>query len=438
MSAPPGFSEHNTVLPPGPPAPIHAMHGGGGDVTSQVGGVTKSYSIDDLQILESYGLTENTLAPYIEGFDDSFKDEFLKQIRSGNCEKKGNSITKKDCWAVSAVIRATMRANFAQGNARKLPGMISNGENPNETTDTIDSASNLETELSEDIRGMLNEEEMDAGEPAPCIRENQGPDIVTDENEATAILTAPLPGEPSEENINRLLQSFNDESSENGNGDSSEGMPLNSSEVVVGMEPPGTDFTPVVPPMPLGRGPVAPNNSAYFEENPANFRKGQYGMNINTANDSKRFYSNAVLGTKRLRIRGRNATNIKSKYNTKKQKLVAEADRLRAARNIASAAAAAEQTQKQAAKNAAKTEAIMAEMMAKQRRAAATATSKEYNVTRKSQERIAKAEQESIRRAEVAAGIQKQSFMNRMRGVKNPFKRGGSRKTRKTRRKNRR
>lgn len=537
MSAPPGFSEHASGLPELSAAaaavPIHRMSGGGRVITSQVGGIKKSYSMDDLQILELYGLTENTLAPYIEGFNESFKDEFLKQIHSGNCETKGNSITKKDCWAVSAVIRATILANLAKGNARTLPGMvpekISNAIPRNVPgAGPIGISPDNEIELPEETREVMNQEDREnleeSNRVAPCVRDEiTEPDTeedmsqseidteidtlqqnITNAPQETVEIMNTLPekykkigdmirilapdlleeylelfkinlDDKDKRNIqesvpktygspptNRTSQPYKDYKERIRNemnkllqkkrknavdafllrSDVVERLQSSSASTRIASmtDIPGADleFTSVVPTMPLGRGPVAPNNSAYFEENPANFHKGQYGMNINTANNSKRFYSNAVLGTKRLRIRGRNATNIKSKYNTKKQKLVAEADRLRAARNVAAAAAAAEQTQKQAAKNAARTGATMAEMLAKQRRAAATATAKEYNVTRKAQERVAKAEQESIRRAEVAAGIQKQSFMNRIKSIKNPFKRGGSRKTRRSTRSTRR
>lgn len=197
--------------------------------------------------------------------------------------------------------------------------------------------------------------------------------------------------------------------------------------------------SPTPPPVP------APTPSAavaltedYFLENPANFRKGQYGINLNT-NASKRFYANAVVGTKRMRIRGRNAENIKRRYNTKKNALVTQANTARAARNAEIARATTERTRVNAARAAAASAASTANATAKRLRAERVAADKVVKQTTQTLRKSEKEVAEAARRAEVEAGIQKPSFMNRMRSIKNPFKRGGSRKTRRnTRRGNRR
>lgn len=430
MSAPPGFNEQASNLPdPGAAAaPIHVMRGGGG-AAAQVGG--KPFSMEEENILESYGLTNSAITQHIPDFDDEFKNTFLTQVRSGKCEQKGNSITNRDCWAVTTVIKALIQAKFAQGNAFALPGMVPDAALDKEAEDVspkapaipkigtptgVDPLANNENDddtLSEAARLAVNAARQAAADDelsaAPCIRGS--------DSDASSRMSA-----VSGDNV--IIE-----------------LPPTPNNVVSRAIMNAPAATPAPAPSPLGRGPVAAAASAddYFLENPANFRKGQYGINLNTSNTSKRVYANAVLGTKRMRIRGSNAENIKKRYNTKKQALVDEATRLRASR----AEAAEREAKLLREKQAVRTGTAMQEMLAKQRRNAAIATqkaaNKNYRNTHKAQAKLAKNEQEKVRRAEVAAGIQKPSFMNRVRSIKNPFKRGGSRKTRRnTRRGNRR
>ena len=505
MSAPPGFNEQASNLPdPGAAAaPIHTMRGGGA-VVNQSGGTIKSFSMEEEAILEKYGLNDDNITQHIEGFDDLFKDEFIKQIRSGKCENKGNSITQKDCGAVTSVIRAITKENIAKANARTLPGMVSK-----EITQAVPkkvpgagqivSPSDIEIELSEKNRQDANQQDSENAECddslAPCVRDeitDQDTESVMSQFETDIETINKLPekykkfghtirirapdlldeylqlfkiklddtdkliiqesfvkkyGNPP---TNKTSQSYIDYKERIRNEmnntlvikrskavdafliRSDVAERLKSSESSTRMSATtatpgaGLGFTSVVPTatpiaaptvtqMPIGRGPVASSNSAYFEENPANFRKGQYGMNLNTANNSKRFYANALMGTRRMRIRGRNATNIKNRYNAKKA-------------NLNKAVAAATQAAQEARKESIEAEAA---------RKAAQAAEKTRVNARKAAEKTAattrKAAEVAAIQAKRAAG-EKLSFMNRMRSVKNPFKRGGSRKTRKTRR----
>jgi hypothetical protein len=178
-------------------------------------------------------------------------------------------------------------------------------------------------------------------------------------------------------------------------------------------------------------------NNSYYEENPANFRKGQYGINLNT-DESKRFYANALVGTQRMRIRGRNATNIKARYNTKKQRLtnaLANARRRVAEEKTAANAVRESLTRdRESAKRTAE-EASRIARTARTNKAIANTLAKRKE---KELRNAAKKLEEDERRLALASGDKTPSFMNRLRSVKNPFKRGGSRKTRRSTRRNRR
>ena len=441
MSAPPNFNEQASNLPdPGAAAaPIHMMRGGGDAVVDpeQIGG--KPFSMEEENILESHGLTNSAITQHIPDFDDEFKNTFLRQFRSGKCEQKGNSITKRDCWAVTTVIKAIIEAKIAQGNELTLPGMVPDAvintahteaspkapTTPKIGTPTgVDPLANNENDddtLSDAARLAANAARLAVaeGEPsvAPCIR---GPDSIEglDDSDALSRMSAVSP-----DNVNIELPP----------------TPNNVVSRSIMNAPAATPAAPPATPSPLGRGPaVVPAADDYFLENPANFRKGQYGINLNT-NASKRIYANAVVGTKRMRIRGRNAENIKRRYNTKKNALVAQATTARAARNAEIARATAERTRVNAARAAAASAASAANATAKRLRAERVAADKVVKQTTQTLRKSEKEVAEAARRANVAAGIQKPSFMNRMKSIKNPFKRGGSRKTRRnTRRGNRR
>jgi hypothetical protein len=196
----------------------------------------------------------------------------------------------------------------------------------------------------------------------------------------------------------------------------------------VGVTVPGTPAAvPVATPMPLGRGPAAAAaGKPEFEEMglTSDFRKGQYGINLN-ANNSQRFYANALVGTKRMRIRGRNAANIKGKYNTKMATLKQAANNAR----ILASEARQRSIEAMEARQA-------AESLRKRREAEAKAAVAE----RKTQSRQAQATKRAANVAAIqarrAAG-EKLTLMNRARlanpmRLVNRFKRGGSRKTRRS------
>ena len=568
MSAPDGFNSQASMLPdPGAAAaPIHVMRGGGTAIQS--GGVTAQFSMEEKNILEQYGLDNENITQHIEEFDDEFKRAFLRQIKSKECEQKGNSITKKDCWAVAAVIKANVKEQINIANQKPLFGRVP--EHVPEGTPRKVPGAGPEIDLSdihrEDVRHITNTEENTDADLAPCVRDeiteldtegdmtsnselntlDQNIQWITDtlhtdklENEATALLnpsngnTTIFPAYKAYMNeanqqaldeintntiqrdiVRRVLgllsatkvpkdkqtpelirkhyvniiltdkhkkyiddHNLNDVIMNSSTGTASTAsvpapvaaappvpappsivppiLAVNSSDSYTRMAAPDNAFTRALAEE-AARGvslddvlledevvaaaatPAAANNASYFEENPANFRKGQYGINLNR-NNSKRFYANALVGTKRMRIRGRNAGNIKTRYNRKKELLRQERLRLEqehtAAQQAANTAAAAARAERQRLVNT----------VATTRRAAniAAAEKKIRNRSEKAAEaarvKAAKERAAGIRRAGIAEGTIKPSFMNRMRSIKNPFKRGGSsrRKTRRNTRRNR-
>ncbi len=432
MSAPPpGFNEQASHLPdPGAAAaPIHVMRGGGNmegstdkpHETKQVGGVQPTN--DDETILNEYGLTNPSITQHIKDFDDSFKETFLQQLRSGNCTQKGNSITKKECWAVTAVIRALIQEQIHSAIPISLPKMGT--ESPADHSDEIRGLANASEPAEEAIMAPCERPE----ETAVSLRSHD--DELGGEEE---IVRVPKAGstDATEEEVNEAELPGASGTDSADSGRMSATNVVNPANVRVNVPA----AAPAAASIPLGSGPVVTNNS-YYEENPANFRKGQYGINLNT-DESKRFYANAIVGTQRMRIRGRNAANIKARYNTKKQrlknalanvrrraaeeKIAANKVRERLARDREAAKRAAEKANRNAL--TARTDKAIANTLAKRKE--------------KELRNAAKKIAEEERRRILATGDKTPSFMNRLRSVKNPFKRGGSRKTRRSTRRNHR
>jgi hypothetical protein len=158
----------------------------------------------------------------------------------------------------------------------------------------------------------------------------------------------------------------------------------------------------------------------FYEENPSDFQPGHLRINFNktghNAPGNRRVYANTTVGTRRTRIYGTNAANIKKKYDARTRKLKAAANR--AASAAAAAARVASETRSAAAK-------------AKNTREAAARAAADAKRTLKTMEakaaKNAAAEAKAAIRAKIAAGEQV-SLMNRMRA-----KFGGRRTRRKTR-----
>jgi hypothetical protein len=136
-----------------------------------------------------------------------------------------------------------------------------------------------------------------------------------------------------------------------------------------------------------------------------------------------------LLETKRMRIRGRNATNIKARYNAKKTALTQRAAQLAAERNAATRRATEEQER-------ASRELAEAERSASQALERAKMLQKTLKSTKKTTTAETAKTTEEARRAALAAGTPgvKKTLGNRWQSFKNRFKRGGSRKTRRNRR----
>lgn len=163
----------------------------------------------------------------------------------------------------------------------------------------------------------------------------------------------------------------------------------------------------------------------YYEENPSNFQPGHLRINFekvgHAAPGNRRVYANTVVGTRRTRIYGTNAANIKKKYDARTRKLRAVANR------AATAAAAASRVANETRAAAAKAKNI--------REAAARAANEAKRTLKTMQNKAAKNAAEAAKAAirdRIAAG-EKVSFMNRMKA-----KFGGTRRKTRGSRKSRR
>jgi hypothetical protein len=137
---PPGFNATDSLLPdPGPSAaPIHVMRGGG----------VQTISEEDKKLLEKYGLGDTGI---LKGkIDEKVKTEFLTQLKSGKCSVGTGDmvVLKKDCWAVSMVIRELLKAGIQRTNKMGLgfKPKAKPDENDNKSqTDEERNAENAET-----------------------------------------------------------------------------------------------------------------------------------------------------------------------------------------------------------------------------------------------------------------------------------------------------
>jgi hypothetical protein len=162
----------------------------------------------------------------------------------------------------------------------------------------------------------------------------------------------------------------------------------------------------------------------YYDENPSNFQPGHLRINFektgHAAPGNRRVYANATVGTRRTRIYGTNATNIKKKFNSRTRKLKAAANRAATAAATAARVAAETRAAAQKAKNS--------------REAAARAAAEAKKTLRTMETTAAKqaaANEKAAIKARIAAG-ESVSFKNRMRAML------GGRRTRRKSRKSRR
>jgi hypothetical protein len=234
---------------------------------------------------------------------------------------------------------------------------------------------------------------------------------------------------------------------------------------------------PIPPPVPAPVPAPAPNNTpslqglfpnqntfetepdAYesyknqYQNNPPNFQEGHMRIDFATPEENKRVYANATIGRQRTRIFGRNAANLKRKYNSRKRRVNLEA--VEATNALARKQAALEKERKEkeaaiakrkseldAAKQKASSEAVAAAAEAKRKAAeakSATNAARQADQLAKEQEKrnktmrlkLEKNAAEKARLARVAAGQEKPSVSNRFKGM---FKRGGGNKTRRANR----
>jgi hypothetical protein len=190
-----------------------------------------------------------------------------------------------------------------------------------------------------------------------------------------------------------------------------------------------------------------------YQNNPPNFQEGHMRIDFATPDENKRVYANATIGRQRTRIFGRNAANLKKKYNSRKRRVNLEAVEATNALARKQAALENERKEKEAATAKRKSELEAARAKASEEAAAAAAEAKRKAAeaksaanTAKREEQLAKEQEkrnktmrlkleknaaEKARLARVAAGQEKPSVSNRFKGL---FKRGGGNKTRRANR----
>jgi Ulp1 family protease len=190
-----------------------------------------------------------------------------------------------------------------------------------------------------------------------------------------------------------------------------------------------------------------------YQNNPPNFQEGHMRIDFATPDENKRVYANATIGRQRTRIFGRNAANLKKKYNSRKRRVNLEAVEATNALARKQAALENERKEKEAAAAKRKSELEAARAKASEEAAAAAAEAKRKAAeaksaanTAKRTEQLAKEQEkrnktlrlkqeknaaEKARLARVAAGQEKPSVSNRFKGL---FKRGGGNKTRRANR----
>jgi chemotaxis protein histidine kinase CheA len=184
----------------------------------------------------------------------------------------------------------------------------------------------------------------------------------------------------------------------------------------------------------------------FYEENPSNFQDGHLRVNFKKegleAPGNRRVYANTVIGTRRTRIYGTNAANIKKKYDARTRKLKAAANR--AATEAKAAANAVEQARKKSLEAEAAKKAV--ELAGKKAREEAARQAKEaaqaQNAQRKAEAAVAAANKKTAeaaaaaaakaeRAAKIASGEIKPSFFNKFRGGRRTRRKTrGSRKSR--------
>jgi hypothetical protein len=201
---PPGFNSNDSLLPdPGPSAaPIHVMRGGGGEA--------QATSEEDKNLLEKYGMgPEGILKGKI---DEKVKAEFLKQLKSGKCSVGTGDmvILKKDCWAVSMVIRELLKAGIQRTNKLSLgfKPKPKDDDNQSQTEEERD-AENAETpesltitiEDSESTKPVSELVEAGSEESAPVEAPKEEPSAEPAPTEAPAeepkAPAEPAPAEPT-------------------------------------------------------------------------------------------------------------------------------------------------------------------------------------------------------------------------------------------------
>jgi ubiquitin C-terminal hydrolase len=313
-------------------------------------------------------------------------------------------------------------------------------------------------------------------------------------------LAQPLPGTPSNEEVKRELNKLEASMTAATPEPSAAAAPAPPAAGAVSGTPlpniaPANKNIPPPPPLPpkpafLGRRPIpspvpvpgpvsapAPNNTpslqgffpnqntfesepdAYesyknqYQNNPPNFQEGHMRIDFATPDENKRVYANATIGRQRTRIFGRNAANLKKKYNSRKRRVNLEAVEATNALARKQAALENERKEKEAAAAKYKSELEAARAKASEEAAAAAAEAKRKAAEAKSAANKAKREEqlakehekrnktlrlkqeknaaEKARLARVAAGQEKPSGFNRVKGF---FKRGGGNKTRRANR----
>ena len=489
MSAHGGFDPTASMLPDptGGSVPITVMRGGGrGGASTEIDdGILNP---ENQRILETYQLGPG--GSLNDAFSDDVKQLFVEQIKSGLCTAGTGSavITHKDCSAVVQVLRELYKSKIQSTNRKNIPNDTIETNMPNGTINIsnysifIDDYSNFLEDLKIGIHSIdtINEKVSFITSRIESLKEQTTPRSREQRRKLETILAE----------INTIkrqrMKQLQSKNLSNENVRALENVSLSPTPAVNGVvtndipdeatgdipdeatgdipdeatgdipdaatgdarisDGEGVTSTILPPIPPLNYGSITENS---YLENPKNFQEGHMRINFNTSEENKRVYANASIGRQRTRVYGRNAANLKRKYNSRKRRL--ELESVEATNALTKKQASLEKERKEkeeaTAKRKSELEATM-QTAAKEAAIAADEAKRKANIAKaatnatKRAEKLAKEQEkrnatlrltleknavEKARLARIAAGQEKPGFSNRFKGV---FKRGGGNKTR--------
>jgi bifunctional DNA-binding transcriptional regulator/antitoxin component of YhaV-PrlF toxin-antitoxin module len=471
MSAPPGFNETSSNLPdPGPSsAPIHVMRGGGVGGSSEDFEILKEYGLNEGGILEKE-LTEEEKQIFLKQIKNGVCEKANGILLKNDCsmvakvtrlliEACMNNTSDAPCKRVKKQTNNRMATQVINPLA-----VLSKGPAPTSTP-----ASNVvvmnplqgvkNKKVPAFVKGMTKKNNTGTMNPLQGVKRNNKniPAFLTRKNNASknvitmnplaalktqrknAVVPPPIPvdtstlnpafatSKPQKNTTSRankvpfwkMFSASKEEPSLPGSVPAPAPAPAPiTAPPPISIPPLSASSSFTTPPLSLTASPVSTaqsENNIFISEpaasnylnNPPNFQEGIVRMNF-TKPVNKQVFANAKFGSRKVRVFGKNTSNIRSRYNSRKAKYSKELEEM-----------------KRIAEYAAKEE--------EQRRINLQRAKTEYETRlgmQKSMQKASKKQARNVSKFESEV-IKPKSMMNRFKGL---FKRSG-RKTRKNNRK---